>query len=387
MSPVMPPAQPGFTRRLNAAIRLGLTPAACLLAVAAAMAAPPAAAPAGPVDWPLTWREGDTREFEHDYTVERRTAIDAHWMEEAAGRIRWRETLSFDKVGADGYVQTWTMRDAQFEALTGGDELSQALSPSLKNMESVPLILELGPDRRQKRVRNFAELQSAMRETMTPLLREAAKATATQLSPQLSPQQRQALKATLDARVQQTLDQYLDKKHLQASLGEFARLHNRWQGERLRVGTPERRRDQMLTPNFNRPVEAIVSYQADLPKGHAEMVRVRWTSEVVNADVNGQWTLAEEMAGMPIAADRRREGAPRGLSLKQTGMLVYRRSDGALQLMEVVTDALFGPNSRRDHLRTRAAGTALDWKEFGMRLEPLKPTEVPPSPGERRRRR
>lgn len=382
------PARPRFAALRRTAPVAALT--AVLLstaAVLAASAAPKAAAQTGPVDWPLTWKAGDTREFDQEYTVERRTAIDAHWMEHAAGRVRWHDTLSFDEVGANGYVQTWTMRDARFESLTGGEELSQALTPTLKDVEALPLILELGPDRRQLRVRNFAKIQQTLRGTMTPVLREATEAAMKQMAAQLSPQQRQSLRNALDARVQQTVDQLLEKKHLQASLGEFARLHNRWQGERLRPGEKERRRDQLLTPNFNRPVEAIVSYEADLPKGHPDMVRIRWTSDVVQADVSGQWQLAEEMAGVPIPADRRREGPPRGLTLQQRGTLVYRRSDGALQLMEVVNDALFGPNARRDHLRTSATGTALDWKEFGMTLTPLEPAEVPPQPGQKRRRR
>jgi hypothetical protein len=74
-------------------------------------------------------------------------------------------------------------------------------------------------------------------------------------------------------------------------------------------------------------------------------------------------------------------------TLQQRGTLVYRRSDGALQLMEVVNDAQCRPNARRDHLRTRATGTALDWKEFGMTLAPLEPAEIPPQPGQKRRRR
>lgn len=364
--------------------------AALLLGAAAALAASAAgrpAAQAGPVEWPLTWKVGETREFDQEYTVERRTAIDAHWSEHAAGRVRWHDTLRFDEVGAAGHVQTWTMRDTQFESLTGGEELSQALTPTLKDVEALPLILELGPDRRQLRVRNFAKIQQTLRETMTPVLREATEAALKERAAQLNPDQRKALRAALDARVEQTVEQLLEKKHLQASLGQFAHLHNRWQGERLRLGEKERRRDQLLTPNFNRPVEAIVSYEADLPKGHPDMVRIRWTSDVVQADVNGQWQLAEEMAGVPIPADRRREGAPRGLTLQQRGVLVYRRSDGALQLMEVVNDALFGPNARRDHLRTRATGTALDWKDFAMTLAPLEPAEIPPQPGQKRRRR
>jgi hypothetical protein len=236
------------------------------------------------------------------------------------------------------------------------------------------------------RVRNFAEIQQKLRDSMTPVLRDAAKAAMKQVAAQLNPQQRKALSATLDARVDKTVEQLLEKKHLQASLAEFARMHNRWQGERLRPGEKERRRDQLLTPNFNRPVEAIVSYEADLPKGHPDMVRVRWTSDVVQADVSGQWMLAEEMAGVPIAADRKREGPPRGLSLQQRGTIVYRRSDGAVQLMELVNDALFGPNARRDHLRTQATGTTLGWKQFGMSLQPLMPAEIPPQPGQNHRR-
>ena len=388
------PARPRPPRAVPAAALAAvlLVAAAALTAagVVASAATKPAGKPAaqtGPVEWPLTWKVGDTREFDQEYTVERRTAIDAHWMEHAAGRVRWHDTLRFDEVGAEGYVQTWSMRDTQFEALTGGEELSQALTPTLKDVEALPLILELGPDRRQLRVRNFAKIQQTLRETMTPVLREATEAALKQHAAQLTPEQRKSLRTALDARVQQTVEQLLEKKHLQASLGEFARLHNRWQGERLRLGEKERRRDQLLTPNFNRPVEAIVSWEADLPKGHPDMVRIRWTSDVVQADVSGQWQLAEEMAGVPIPADRRREGAPRGLTLQQRGTLVYRRSDGALQLMEVVNDALFGPNARRDHLRTRATGTALDWKEFAMTLTPLEPAEIPPQPGQKRRRR
>lgn len=388
------PARPRPTRAAPAATLVAVLLAAAtalagsaLVASAATKPAGKAAAQTGPVDWPLTWKVGDTREFEQEYTVERRTAIDAHWSEHAAGRVRWRDTLQFDEVGAEGYVQTWTMRDATFEALTGGDELSQALSPTLKEVEALPLILELGPDRRQLRVRNFAKIQQTLRETMTPVLREATEAAMKQMAAQLNPQQRKSLRSTLDARVEQTVEQLLEKQHLQASLGEFARLHNRWQGERLRPGEQERRRDQLLTPNFNRPVEAIVSYEADLPKGHPDMVRIRWTSDVVQADLSGQWQLAEEMAGVPIRDNRRREGPPRGLTLQQRGTLVYRRSDGALQLLEVVNDALFGPNARRDHRRTRAAGTSLDWKDFAMTLTPLQPAEIPPQPGQKRRRR
>lgn len=377
---------PSAPRRAPAVAALAALLLGAGLALAASAAGKPAAQ-AGPVDWPLTWKVGETREFDQEYTVERRTAIDAHWSEHAAGRVRWHDTLRFDEVGAAGHVQTWTMRDTQFESLTGGEELSQALTPTLKDVEALPLVLELGPDRRQLRVRNFAKIQQTLREAMTPVMREATEAALKGRAAQLNPEQRKALRAALDARVAQTVEQLLDKKHLQASLGQFAHLHNRWQGERLRLGEKERRRDQLLTPNFNRPVEAIVSYEADLPKGHPDMVRIRWTSDVVQADVNGQWQLAEEMAGVPIPADRRREGAPRGLTLQQRGTLVYRRSDGALQLMEVVNDALFGPNARRDHLRTRATGTALDWKDFAMTLTPLEPAEIPPQPGQKRRRR
>lgn len=321
---------------------------------------PLTAGAAEPIRWPVAWRAGDLWVYDTE-SLQRET--------DAQGT---RATRSSDitevrvlDAGPQGSTQSWTSRDSNIETLEGDRAGTDAIAPMLASFDGFPVVFELDGDGHFAKVRNLAETGEKIRGLMLPMAGIDLDAMAKTIDPKLTPEQRSRVIADTRARVDAMMRAVFDDETVTAMTGGNLRAATRFAGAVFAPGKRYRDVAPILSPLRGRPLAARREYVATVDRRDPGLIRVDWTLTLDPAgDADALWDLQAELASGGVRRDPHPQGRPEGLSLREEGMLLFRRDTGVVEMIEtnVVSDA--GPQQHSEHRsRMRLRGSARTWAD------------------------
>lgn len=328
---------------------------AALLPVLLSLVAAPALA-AERVRMPVPWRTGMTLVYDTESIHREKNA-------EGSGsrRVTDRTEVRVDEAGRKGHVLVWTTRDSRVEAIDGDRHTTDLLAPMLEKLDGLPVTIELDRDGRYRRVRNLEDIAGRVRTAIRPILEAGLEKSFGKDGPKVSKYDRtaalDAARAQLDAAIPQiiTLD---GVEHVSSSQ---MKTFSAFVGMSLEVGKRYRDATPIESPMEGKPLPGQREYVLEIDREDATLVRIHWTHALDAAgDAAAQWRLVEELTGeAPTGA-----GAPKDLSLREEGVLVFRRDTGIIELVETVNTSRYGrQHDEHERHRMRLRGSARTWAQ------------------------
>lgn len=328
---------------------------AALLPVLLSLVAAPARA-AERVSMPLPWRAGMTLVYDTE-SIHREKNVDGS----GSRRVTDRTEVRVEETGRGGHVLVWTTRDSRVEAIDGDRSTTDLLAPMLEKLDGLPVTIELDRDGRYRRVRNLDEVAANVRAAIRPVLEAGLRKSFGKDGPKVSKYDRDAAldaaRAQLDAAIPQiiTLD---GVEHVSSSQ---MKTFSAFVGRPLEVGRRYRDATPIESPMEGRPLPGEREYVLEIDREDPALARIRWTHALdTDGDAAAQWALVSELTGGTVAD----AGAPQDLSLREEGMLVFRRDTGTIELVETVNTSRYGRlHDEHERHRMRLRGSARTWAQ------------------------
>lgn len=338
----------------------------CGLWLAGVLCAPIATASEPPVErirWISPWTVGtvlvyDTEEFEDEQRDD---------APRETTRITSKEAIRISEATADGgFVQEWTWSDTDYQ-LIAGDEAAFAFMRSVaESIGELPLVVELDAESSFRGLRNLGQISTAMQEKLTPALRRVAREEAGKAAPKtLSKAQRGKMLADADARVDAMMAKMLSPAVLQAMLASDVQIYNDFVGVELEHDARYEIETELDNPLGERRFPATLEFGLYVSEDDADDVFLEWTS-TIDPDEGFDILLdaASTLFGEAVP-DADRATLARGMSLVDTGFILFRRSTGVVEMLQSQRNLDFGPMRKLERRRMRLIDTDHDhvWVE------------------------
>lgn len=380
-----PQAQPGtrvapHRRVLRHAARLLLGALLTLPALAGT------AADGERIAWNLDWKTGDSWVYESIDTSARSNS-----GRRTAFRVTSRSEMSVDTATDTGFTLRSTTREPALSLTEGDRTITDNIAPFIDSMDGVSVLVDTDRRLRNARVRNFTQVQGAVRRGMEPTMRKINDAVLTKMKTEMNHAQWRTAELAMREQSAKALDSFTSRASLEPALLSTLRGFGRFMGEQYQTGKRERRRDTLYTPTYAQPLFGVLQYEIEAVPDHPELARLRWTGDVLtDLDPAGQWRLAEEILQGKLVPDAK-VGMPVDLMMQERGVMVFRRKDGALLGYSMEVEAEYTPHhTLNDTRQLRLVGLDLDWDAVLGKpgLDGVEPRRsAPRSLPERQRRR
>ena len=328
---------------------------AALLPIVLSLVAAPTLA-AEHVRMPVPWRTGMTLVYDTESIHREKNA-------EGSGsrRVTDRTEVRVDEAGRKGHVLVWTTRDSRVEAIDGDRSTTDLMAPMLEKLDGLPVAVELDRDGRYRRVRNLEEVADRVRTAIRPLLEANLEKTLGQGGSKVAKYDRGVALAEARERLDGAMAQIITLDGVEHVSSSQMKTFSAFVGMSLEVGKRYRDATPIESPMEGKPLPGQREYVVEIDREDANLARIRWTHALdTTGDAAAQWRLVEELTGeAPTGA-----GAPKDLSLREEGVLVFRRDTGTIERAETVNTSRYGrQHDEHERHRMRLRGSARTWAQ------------------------
>lgn len=328
---------------------------AALLPMLLSLVATPALA-AERVRMPVPWRTGTTLVYDTESIHREKNAEGG-----SSRRVTDRTEVRVEEAGRKGHVLVWTTRDSRVEAIDGDRSTTDLLAPMLEKLDGLPVAIELDRDGRYRRVRNLEDVAARVRTAIRPILEAGLEKSFGKDGPKVSKYDREAALEVARSRLDEAIPQIITLDGVEHVSSSQMKTFSAFVGRPLEVGRRYRDATPIESPMEGKPLPGQREYVLEIDREDAGLARIRWTHALDTAgDSAAQWTLVEELTGETASG----EGAPKDLSLREEGVLVFRRDTGTIELVETVNTSRYGrQHDEHERHRMRLRGSARTWAQ------------------------
>ncbi len=317
------------------------------------------AAAAGRVHAPVPWKAGDTVVYETE--AMHRERVDGA---STVRRVTDRTEVRVDAADRDGYALTWTTYDSRVEAIEGDRTMTDLIAPLLDTFDGYGIHLELDRDGRYRRVRDLEAVATKLRTAMLPIFSANLERMFATTDEKHAKYDRDVALTIARQELQQHMDKLISLDSVDAVASAQIRTFSAFAGSSLKPGRRYRDAEPLRSPQEGTPLPATREYVLTLDRDDPNLARIRWTHTLdANGDPKALWTLAEEF-GDTAEEDTPRKGRPQDLSMREEGLLVFRRDSGAIEMMETIVTTRYGTlRDEHERSRMRLQGSARTWAQ------------------------
>jgi hypothetical protein len=319
----------------------------------------PAAMPATATErvrMPVPWQAGTTLAYDTESIHRQNNAEDA-----GSRRVTDRTDVLVEEAGRKGYGLVWTTHDSRVEAIDGDRGITDLIAPMLEQLDGLPVFIELDRNGRYRAVRNLDEVAGRVRTAMRPVLLANLEKTLGKGSPKVTKYDRDAALAIARERLDASLDQIITRDGVETVSSSQAKTFTAFVGKSLEAGRRYRDAEPIESPLEGMPLPGRREYVLEVDREDPNLARIRWTHALdTTRDPAGQWALVAELTGETPTG----ESAPQNLSLREEGVLVFRRDTGIIELVETVNTSRYGRiHDEHERHRMRLRGSARSWAQ------------------------
>lgn len=308
------------------------------------------------VRMPVPWKAGMTLAYDTESIQRQKNA-------EGTGsrRVTDRTEVRVAETGRNGHALVWTTHDSRVEAIDGDRGTTDLIAPMLEQLDEVEVVVELGRDGRYRRVRNLDAVAVRVRAAMRPILEANLEKTLGKGSDKVSKYDRDTALAIAREQLGAMLDRIITLDGVETVSSSQAKTFTAFVGRSLQAGKAYRDAEPIESPLEGTPLPGKREYTLEIDREDPNFARIRWTHALDTAgDAAAQWALVAELTGDSPAGD----GAPKDLSLREEGMLLFRRDTGIIELVETVHTSRYGrSHDEHERHRMRLRGSVRTWAQ------------------------
>lgn len=305
------------------------------------------------------WRAGETLVYEAESVFREGTG-----EERSVRRVSDRNELRTESVGRDGTLLTWTSRDSRVETVEGDRIIADIIAAMTDAYDGYPAGMQLDREGRYRGLHDIAAVTAKLREVMTPAFEQNLDRLIGPINPKTSKYDREDALAQMRLRVQEVLAQSLAPASVEATMSNQIRPLTAFAGKTLTAGRTYRDREPLRAESDGSAVPARREYTLSIDREDPNLARIRWTHALdPEGDAEALWALADTFGATGDDRDARR-GRPRDLQMREEGSLLFRRDDGVVVLLEVLTASRYGDRHDEERrMRMRLQGAARTWAQ------------------------
>jgi hypothetical protein len=308
------------------------------------------------VRMPVPWHSGMTLAYDTESIHREKNA-------EGAGsrRVTDRTEVRVTESGRNGHTLVWTTHDSRVEAIDGDRGTTDLIAPMLEQLDELEVVIELDRDGRYRKVRNLDAVAVRVRAAMRPILEANLEKTLGKGSEKVSKYDRDAALAIAREQLGAMLDRIITLDGVETVSSNQAKTFTAFVGKSLQAGKAYRDAEPIESPLEGTPLPGKREYTLEIDREDANLARIRWTHALDTAgDAAAQWALVAELTGDAPTGD----GAPKDLSLREEGVLLFRRDTGIIELVETVNTSRYGrSHNEHERHRMRLRGSARTWAQ------------------------
>ncbi len=311
------------------------------------------------VHWPIGWKAGEVATYDTESVVRD--------IENGASNVRRttdRTEIRTDETGSTGYVQTWVTRDSRIEAVEGDRSMVDAIAPMLDKLDDMNIVIELDRNGRYQRVRNLQPLIVKVRAAMLPVIAANLPNMFNDTDPKISKIDRESMLKIAQENLKAAMDTIITADSVETMASAQAKTMTAFVDKTMEVGKRYRDAEPMDSPNEGLSLPANREYVLSLVEDDPKLARIRWTQTLdATGDPKVLWALVDELTNGDDKADVRK-ARPGDLVLREDGMLVFRRDNGAVEMLETTEVRRYGKiHDERERYRMRRSGSARTWAQ------------------------
>jgi hypothetical protein len=328
--------------------------AALLCALALPAFAADDAAKATTVKWELPWKAGTSIEYAVENTVDDAT-------KEKPQRTRGTSTnvVSITQARADGFVQTWSERDATYRVLEGDKSAEAFMAALAESFKGIAIEVDLDAAGNYTRLRNLEAISPVMREAVRKAIAGGAEA---ELAKIPDAAKREEMRKASAGKVDEYLARMTSPQVLETMLAREISWYNAFVGIDIEPDT-EYSLDTELPNPFNGPAfPAKLTFSLSVSADDPEDLYVVFQQDIDRE--KGTVALKHVMKTVfPNFTDADLKDLV--LSLKDEGLFVVNRKTGIIEMFENKrTTDLLG-KQKIERMRMRQVNGAHDhvWRD------------------------
>lgn len=276
-------------------------------------------------------------------------------------RVTDRTEVRVAESGRNGHALVWTTHDSRVEAIDGDRGTTDLIAPMLEQLDELEVVIELDRDGRYRKVRNLDAVAVRVRAAMRPILEANLEKTLGKGSEKVSKYDRDAALAIAREQLGAMLEQIISLDGVETVSSSQTKTFTAFVGKSLQAGKSYRDAEPIESPLEGTPLPGKREYMLEIDREDPNLARIRWTHTLDTAgDAAAQWALVAELTGDTPSGD----GAPKDLSLREEGVLLFRRDTGTIELVETVNTSRYGRNhDEHERHRMRLRGSARTWAQ------------------------
>lgn len=308
---------------------------------------------------PVPWKAGETVIYETESL--HRERVDGAPV---ARRATDRTEIRVDAAGRDGYALSWATYDSRVEAIEGDRTTTDLIAPLLDTFDGYAIHLELDRDGRYRRVRNLDALAAKLRTAMLPIFSANLDRMFATTDAKHSKYDQDVALTIARQELEQHMDELISLDSVETMASAQIRSFSAFAGKSLTPGRRYRDAEPLRSPQEGAPLPATREYVLTLDRDDPNLARIRWTHTLdANGDPKALWALVEEL-GDTAEDDAPRKGKPQDLSLREEGLMVFRRDTGAIEMVETIVTTRYGKlRDEQERSRMRLQGSARTWAQ------------------------
>jgi hypothetical protein len=308
------------------------------------------------VRMPVPWQAGTALAYDTESIHRQKSAEDT-----GSRSVTDRTDVRVVEAGRKGYGLVWTTHDSRVETIDGDRGITDLIAPMLEQLDGLPVFIELDGDGRYARVRNLDEVAGRVRTAMRPVLMANFEKTFGNDNPKVTKYDRDAALAIAREQLDASLEQIITRDGIETMSSGQIKTFTAFVGKSLEPGRRYRDAEPIESPLEGMPLPGKREYAIELDREDPALARIRWTHALDTAgDAAAQWALVAELTGETPTG----EAAPQDLSLREEGILVFRRDTGTIELVETVNTSRYGRiHDEHERHRMRLRGSARTWAQ------------------------
>lgn len=305
------------------------------------------------------WRAGEPLVYETESVYREGTG-----RERSVRRVSDRSALRTETVGRDGTLLTWTTRDSRVETIEGDRVIADMIAAMTDAYDGYATAMTLDREGRYRGLHDIDGVTAKLREVMTPAFEQNLDRLIGPIDPKVSKYDREDALAQMRVRVREVLDQTLAPASVETMTSTQIRPLTAFAGKTLTAGRTYRDREPLRAESDGSAVPARREYTLSIDREDPNLARIRWTHALdPEGDAEALWALADTFGATGDDRDTRR-GRPRDLQMREEGSLLFRRDDGVVVLLEVLTASRYGDrHDEQRRMRMRLQGAARTWAQ------------------------
>ncbi|MCC8362822.1 hypothetical protein LK996_06995 [Lysobacter sp. A6] len=306
------------------------------------------AAPAPTVKWVIPWKAG----MELKYATES-NEVEVRDGKRQHERTRSNDTMRLTQATADGFQQTWTSADPQFDVLEGDKAMEGLARETFAKVGDLEVVVALDKDGNYARIENIDALSKFMREAMRPL---ASQGLAKQGD--MNESDRQEAAEMVDG----ILDRMTQPAVVEAMIGRDLQWYNGFVGIDIEPDTDYGVETELPNPMGGPAFPAKLTFSLSVSEDDPDDLFVAFEQTI--DPVKGAKALAAMAA--TLVGEEHKDGLDdviKSIEVKDEGLFVVHRPTGVIEMFETTrTTKVAGRDKvERNRMRLTNGDHAHEW--------------------------